>query len=75
MQLIRAISLIPPVIILILSIIKLRKSALFIFLTQWGLHLSIISTLLTMECARAKNIGNLKLKRLTAVILEVTLAM
>ena len=64
--------MVPSLIILTLSIIKLRKSALLIFLTQWGLHLSIISTLLSIECGRMRNVGKTTIKRWCAIILQVT---
>jgi len=49
LQIVRSILLIPPMLIFMLTLLKIRRSAMFIFLTQWGLHLSLVATILTIQ--------------------------
>ena len=72
MQLIRIAVFLPCLAILLISLIKVRKSALVIFLTQQGNHLTVLTTLLTVHAGRFRNKGRPLLKRVTAILLEVT---
>ena len=71
----RFILFLPCFLILILSLIKIRKSALIIFLTQWGNHLAVITTLLTIQAGREVNKDRKTLIRVTAILFEVTFVM